>query len=141
MSATNIVSLLCQRGVLLFLLGLLSGFAQGFCRNPRAALSAHLTATQAGVALVAFGVMWPHLALAPAWAMPIAQMLWISFYVLWFAFLLAALFGASRVIPIAGQGHRAAAWQEMTVSVLMISGSLASLVSVGAIVLQWSWKA
>src|SRR5262249_662140 len=126
----NIGSLLCQRGVLLFLLGLLSGLGQGVYRNPRAGLSAHLTATQAGIALVAFGLLWPHLSLARSWEGPIAQTLWISFYVLWFAFLLAAVFGAGKVIPIAGQAHRALPWQELTVSVLMIAGSLASLASV-----------
>ena len=137
----NIQSLLCQRGVLLFLLGLVTGLGQGVYRNPRAGLSAHLTATQAGIALVAFGLLWPHLALAPSWEQPLAQPLWISFYVLWFAFLLAAIFGAGKVIPIAGTGHRAAKWQEMTVSGLMIAGSLASLAAVAAIVVQWSWRA
>lgn len=134
-------SLLCQRGVLLFLLGLLTGLGQGVYRNPRAGLSAHLTATQAGVALIAFGLLWPHLSLAPAWEAPLAQVLWMSFYVLWSAFLLAAIVGAGKVIPIAGAGHRAAKWQEMTVSGLMIAGSLASLGAVAAIVFEWSWQA
>lgn len=137
----TVESLLCQRGVLLFLFGLLSGLGQGIYRNPRAGLSAHLTGTQAGVALIAFGLVWPRLSLSPGWDLPVAQTLWFSFYVLWFAFLLAAFFGASKVIPIAGQGHRGKAWQEMMVSVLMIAGSLASVAAVATILVQWSWRA
>ena len=133
-------AILCQRGVLLFLLGLLTGLGQPIYKNPRVGLSAHLTGVQEGIALIAFGLLWPKLAFWPGWEMPIAQLLWISFNGIWLALVLAAFFGASRVLPIAGQGFRAKPWQELTVSVLMITASLANLGAVAAVVVQWSWR-
>ena len=133
-------AILCQRGVLLFLLGLLTGLGQPLYKNPRVGLSAHLTGIQEGMALIAFGLLWPKLAFWSSWGMPLAQVLWISFYGIWFALLLAAFFGASRVLPIAGQGFRARPWQELIVSVLMIAASLASLGAIAAVVVQWSWR-
>src|SRR5215472_6727437 len=79
----NLADLLCFAGVLLFLLGLLTGFAIPALRSPRIGLSAHVASVQSGVALVAFGLVGPRLALPPGWAAAIAHGLWSSLYVLW----------------------------------------------------------
>ena len=139
--ASNLGALLCQRGVLLFLLGLLTGLGQGVYRNPRVGLSAHMTGVQSGIALMAFGLLWPHLGIAGGWATPIAHTLWLSFYTIWLALVLAAFFGASKVLPIAGKGFSAKPWQEAVVSTLMIAGSLACIVAIGAILALWQWTA
>jgi hydroxylaminobenzene mutase len=131
--AANLGALLCQRGVLLFLLGLLTGSGQGIYRNPRVGLSAHMTGVQSGTALIAFGLLWPHLGVAPGWAAPAAYMLWLSFYAIWLALVLAAFFGASKVLPIAGQGFTAKPWQEALVATIMIAGSVACIAGVGGI--------
>ncbi len=137
--ASNLGALLCQRGVLLFLLGLLTGLGQGVYRNPRVGLSAHLTGVQSGTVLIAFGLLWPHLGIAAGWAQPVAQTLWLSFYAIWFALVLAAVFGASKVLPIAGKGFSAKPWQEAVVTTLMIAGSLACIGAVGAVLALWQW--
>jgi len=69
----NLADLLCFAGVLLFLLGLLTGFAIPALRSPRIGLSAHVASIQSGIALVAFGLVWPRLALSPGWAATIAH--------------------------------------------------------------------
>jgi hydroxylaminobenzene mutase len=137
--ASNLGALLCQRGVLLFLLGLLAGLGQGIYRNPRVGLSAHMTGVQSGIALMAFGLLWPHLGIARGWAAPVAHTLSLSFYAIWFALVLAAFFGASKVLPIAGKGFSAKPWQEAVVSTLMIAGSLACIFAVGAVLVLWQW--
>jgi hydroxylaminobenzene mutase len=137
----NLGALLAERGVLLFLLGLLTGLGQGVYRNPRVGLSAHLTGVQSGTVLIAFGLLWPHVGIAAGWAAPVAHMLWLSFYAIWFALVLAAVFGASKVLPIAGKGFSAKPWQEALVSTLMIAGSLACIAAVGAVLVLWYWPA
>jgi (hydroxyamino)benzene mutase len=129
--------LLCQRGILLFLLGLLTGLGQGVYRNPRVGLSAHLTGVQSGIALVAFGLLWGRIGIAPAYQAVIAHTLWLSFYAIWLALVLAALWGASKVLPIAGKGFSAKPWQETIVSVLMIASSLTLLAAVAAMLVLW----
>lgn len=110
--ASTLGALLAERGVLLFLLGLLTGLGQGIYRNPRVGLSAHMTGVQSGTVLIAFGLLWPHLGIAAGWAAPVAHALWLSFYAIWLALVLAAFFGASKVLPIAGKGFTAKPWQE-----------------------------
>ena len=134
---SNLGALLCQRGVWLFLLGLLTGLGQGVYRNPRVGLSAHLAGVQSGIALMAFGLIWPQLGISPGWGPLVAHTLWLSFYAIWFALVLAAFFGASKVLPIAGKGFNAKPWQEALVSTLMIAGSLACIVAVAAVLALW----
>ena len=100
-------STLAFSGVLLFLIGPLGGAAIPVLKSPRIALSAHVTALQAGVALVAIALLGGHLALAPARAAWIAHALWISFYVLWAGLFLGGVWGTGRTLPLAGAGQRA----------------------------------
>ena len=59
---------LLRLGVLLFLLGLLTGFAIPALTNPRMGLTSHLEALMNGMFLVLLGLLWPRLALSPALA-------------------------------------------------------------------------
>src|SRR5262245_55674338 len=124
-------------GVVLFLLGLLGGVAIPFLRSPRIGLSAHVTALQAGVALVAFAWLGARVVLPDAWAAPIAHTLWVSFYVLWLGLLLGGVWGTGRTLPLAGAGLAAAPWQERSAQVLIGSGSLGCTVAVFALVFLW----
>lgn len=122
MSSTAIV--LGKAGFVLFALGLLIGIAIPKMRNPRMGLSAHLTAVQTGPALIAIALFWPHLTVPEAWAAGLIHALWLSSYVLVAGILLAALVGASRSLPIAGQGHRASPALESIVTVTVKGSSL-----------------
>jgi hydroxylaminobenzene mutase len=140
MRSDKISSLLCFVGVLLFALGLVSGFGISLARAPRIGLSAHLAATQCGVALIAFGVLWPHLTLWKGWSAPLANLIWISFYLIWFGLCLGAFWGTGRSLPLAGAGHAAALWQERAAIAPIAIGSFGSLGAVTMLLVQWRWN-
>lgn len=138
MLATSIESTLCFSGVLLFFLGLLTGFAIPAARSPRLGLSAHLAGVQSGTFLIAIGLLWPRLDLG-AWGAPVGHALWLSLCAIWLSLLLAALFGAGRGLPIAGQGITTTRGKQAIVSVLLIGGSLVSTLAVAAMLIGWTW--
>jgi hypothetical protein len=139
MPSNKISSLLCFVGVLLFALGLATGFGIAIARAPRIGLSAHLAATQCGIALIAFGFLWPNLTLWKGWGAPLAHVIWISFYLIWIGLALGALWGTGRVLPIAGAGHTAALWQERAAIAPIAAGSLGSLGAITMLLVQWRW--
>ena len=137
----NPANALCFSGMLLFLLGLLNGFAIPRLRSPRLGLSAHLTGVQSGTFLIAVGLLWPKLALAPMWAGGLANTLWVSLYVLWLSLLLAGVFGAGHGLPIAGQGMTTSALKQRSVTLLLALGSLGCTGAVIAVLVLWRWSA
>lgn len=121
-------------GAILFFIGLLQGALIPYTRNPRMALSAHLTAVQCGMTLMIFGLIRPLLGLNE---LSMQIVLWTSiagFYLLWFGIALSAISGASKALPIAGKGYSASPLQESAVYVIMGSGSLLSFISGGTII-------
>jgi hydroxylaminobenzene mutase len=132
-------SSLCFAGVLLFFLGLLTGFVIPAARSPRIGLSAHLSGVQSGTFLIAAGLLWPKLNLA-WWSVPVGHALWLSLYAIWSSLVLAALFGAGRGLPIAGQGTTTTRGKQVVVSVLLIGGSLLSALAVAAMLIGWVWR-
>ena len=133
-------SLLAFSGVLLFLLALAGGGGIPMMRSPRLGLSAHLTGIQSGIALVAFGLLWPHLGLWPAWQNTIAWALAVSLYAIWLSLVLAGVFGAGHGMPIAGQGITTTRGKQAVVSALLMGGSLVSFVAVAAMLVGWNWQ-
>lgn len=119
-------------GVLLFFLGLLTGFAIPAARSPRIGLSAHLAGVQSGTFLMAAGLLWPRLGALGGWNAPVGHALWASLYALWLSLLLGAVFGAGRGLPIAGQGITTSRGKQAIVSILLIGGSLVSAAAVAA---------
>jgi hydroxylaminobenzene mutase len=137
----RITSVLCYAGVLLFLLGLLTGFAIPALKVPRIGLSAHLAATQMGIALIAFGFLWERLTFWNGWSAPLAHVLWISFYLTWAAILLGGIWGTGRALPIAGVGHVAAKWQEQITLLPLALSPFGGLGVIVMLLIQWKWKA
>ena len=139
MSGTSIESTLCFSGVVLFFLGLLTGFAIPAARSPRIGLSAHLAGVQSGTFLIAVGLLWPKLDLG-SWSAPVGHALWLSLYAIWLSLVLAAVFGAGQGLPIAGQGITTTKGRQAIVSVLLIGGSLLSALAVAAMLVGWAWR-
>ena len=137
---TNSADILCFSGVLLFLIGLLTGFAIPRCRSPRLGLSAHLTGVQSGTFLLALGLLWPRLSMSPAWGAILANGTWACLYMVWLSLLLAAVFGAGRGLPIAGQGITTTAARQTAVTVLLAVGSLGIVAAMAALLLTWRWQ-
>lgn len=127
-------------GVVLFLAGLLTGFAIPAFKSSRIGLSAHLAGVQSGTFLIAMGLLWPHLALSGAMSAALGHGLWISLYGLFASLALAAGFGAGRGLPIAGGGIATSQGRETIVSAALIASSLALLLIVAALLLTWHWQ-
>ena len=112
-------------GFLLFLIGLLTGFAAPMLANYRMGLSSHLEGVMNGMVLVLLGLVWPRLQL-PRGVLSLA--FWLAIYgtfANWFATLLAAGWGAGASMPIAAAGHKGTAIQELIITFLLYSLSFA----------------
>ncbi|MGY4177770.1 hydroxylaminobenzene mutase [Bradyrhizobium sp. USDA 4518] len=130
---------LCFTGVLLFLIGLLLGFGIPAFASPRLGLSAHVTAMQSGIALIAVGLLWPQLRFWSGWSVPTAHLLWVSLYVVSVGMTLSAAWATGRTLPIAGGGVAAQHWQEIVVQALLMIGSIGTTAAIASILIQWTW--
>jgi (hydroxyamino)benzene mutase len=122
-------------GLVLFLLGLLTGFAVLGLKNPRMALSSHLEGVLNGMFLVLLGLLWPHIHLPHRWGLTAVALVVYAAYANWLATLLAAAWGAGgRLAPIATGEHVASAGKERSVAFLLLSLAVAIVVGVGIVI-------
>lgn len=112
---------LLRYGIALFLLGLISGLVLPALANPRMGLSAHLEGVLNGIYLMALGLIWSHLRLGPRTRQVARRAALYGTFVNWATTELAAVFGTSRMTPIAGSGYTGEPWQENFVMVLLIT--------------------
>lgn len=131
----NVPRKLIAAGALLFLLGLLTGFAIPAFRNPRMGLSSHLEGVMNGTFLIAIGAAWTHVSLRPRWQRLAFWLLAYGSYANWFFISLAAILGTSKMTPIAGQGFRAPTSQEQIVNIGLMSVGVAMLCGCSVVVL------
>ena len=117
--------LLIWHGVLLFLVGLLTGFAIPAVTNPRLALSAHMEALLNGMVLVLLGgVVWKYLGLSERLEKLIFWLFLYAAYANWFFCLLAGIFGGNKTLAIASGTYIIPAWQEIPVNIGLGVGAL-----------------
>jgi hypothetical protein len=95
--------LLCQRGVLLFLLAMLLGFFVPAFPVKQMVLGVHQAALESGIFLIAAGVLWPKLAWSARKALIVARVTWMSFYGLMLGLTCAALIAGKADVPGAGK--------------------------------------
>jgi (hydroxyamino)benzene mutase len=104
-------------GMLLFLLGLLTGVVEHSFTNPRMGLAAHLEGVMNGIFLLALGSIWAEVRLSS----PVkATAYWCALfgtYANWAVTTLAAICGTGALSPITGAGHRGQPWQETAVTI------------------------
>jgi len=127
-------------GLLLFLIGLLTGLISGGMANPRMGLSAHLEGLMNGMFLALLGLLWPRLVLGPV---ALSSAFWLVIYAAfanWLGVLLAGIWGAGAgMMPIAAQGMTGSGTQEAIIAFLLISLSVAMVV--GVIMAIWGlWR-
>ena len=132
---------LAKSGLWLFLFGLALGAAIPYFPSPRLALAAHTAAVQSGVALIAFGLLWPHGRLAPRASMLLSNALWLSTYTVVSGLTLAAVFGATRLEPIASGGRGGTPVQEAILTVLVIGGAVGLLAACAGWAILWRGRA
>jgi (hydroxyamino)benzene mutase len=125
---------LMWHGMFLFLIGLMTGFAEQHFANVRMGLAAHLEGVMNGTFLIAVGAIWNEVRL-PRTAKAVAY--WTALYgtyANWLFTTLAAVFGTVALSPITGAGHVGQPWQEslvmsgfMSVGVVIVAFSLLAL--------------
>jgi (hydroxyamino)benzene mutase len=125
---------LMWHGMFLFLLGLVTGFAEQHFANIRMGLAAHLEGVMNGTFLVALGAIWTEVKLPPP-AKTIAY--WAALYGTygnWAITSLAAIWATQALSPITGPGHSGVPWQEglvtagfLTVGIAIVGASVFAL--------------
>ncbi len=127
-------ALLLQLGILLFLIGLLTGFVVPKFANPRMGLASHLEGLMNGLFLVVLGLLWQRLNLPEPWMVIVFWLAIYGSFANWLATLLAAIWKAGATMPMAGAGNRGSTLQEGIINFLLYSLSIA-MVSVCIIVI------
>jgi (hydroxyamino)benzene mutase len=120
-------------GMCLFLLGLLTGFAEQHVTNMRMGLAAHLEGVMNGTFLLALGAVWPNVKLAPTASTITFWLVLYGTYVNWFITLLAAIFGTAALSPITGVGHSGLPWQESLVTAGFMSVGIVIVLASGLV--------
>ncbi|HYI10226.1 MAG TPA: hydrogenase [Thermoanaerobaculia bacterium] len=127
-----------QFGFVLILLALCTGFGMPLFTNTRLGLAAHVVGITGGLVLIALGSLAGSFLLG---ARAAAVMMWswvYAAYANWFASLLGAVTGASRLTPIAGAGTVGDAVAETIVSFLLQSLAVAALT--GTVLAVWGFR-
>ncbi len=134
---TGAQNIIFGSGLLLFVLGLLNGIIIAKTKSPRLSLSAHLTAVQSGTFLIAIAWGWPHFNMAASTSTLVAYALCGSIFVLWFAFLLAGIWGAGRNLAIAGQNSETSQARQAVVTICLYLGVLGTTATSALVLFQW----
>ena len=125
-------------GMCLFVLGLLTGFAEQHFTNVRMGLAAHLEGVMNGTFLVALGAIWLHVRLSPSTTAVAYWAVLYSTYANWLVTTLAAIFGTAALSPITGVGHSGLAWQESIVTVGFISVGITIVIA--SVLVLWGLR-
>ena len=124
-------TLLFKLGLVLFVIGLLTGFAIPALKNPRMGLTSHLEGVLNGMFLALLGLLWPHVHLPHAWGVIAVALIVYSAFANWLGTLLAAVWGAGRKLaPIAAGDHEASTVKESVFGFLVVSLSVAVVIGV-----------
>jgi (hydroxyamino)benzene mutase len=130
---------LMWHGMLLFLIGLLTGFAEQHFANIRMGLAAHLEGVMNGTFLLALGAAWNEVRLS---ASTKAIAYWTALYgtyANWFVTTLAAVFGTAALSPITGAGHSGQPWQESLITIAFLSVGIAIVAA--SVLTLWGFRA
>lgn len=114
--------LLFVLGLVLFLLGLLTGLVNPAVKNPRMGVASHLQGMTNGPLLIVIGLLWPYVHLGHVWQIVTVVLLAYGTYANWLATQLAAIWGAGRrFAPAAAGEHTASPAKEGVVDFLLAS--------------------
>ncbi len=107
---------LMWHGMFLFLIGLLTGFAETRFANTRMGLAAHLEGVMNGTFLLALGAAWNEVRLSTRVEVFTYWFALLGTYGNWFVTTLAAVFGTAALSPITAAGRSGLPWQETLVT-------------------------
>ena len=125
---------LTRSGVLLLLLGLLTGLVVPKFKNPKMGLSSHVEGVMGGMMLIILGFIWPRLWLEPS-ALKAAHWLAVyGAYANWANPLIAATWDAGgSMMPGASRGKKGTPMQEMVITIVAVSLVAALLLAVSLV--------
>ncbi len=120
---------LTQAGVALFLIGLITGFFIHGALLPRLALGAHLMAIMGGIFMIALGSIWPQLKLGSVELRIALGLAVYGLYAGWLVYLLASIWNAGGMFPLAVGQRGGTAFEEAFVmtSLMTVAGALIGL--------------
>jgi len=121
-------------GMLLFLLGLITGFVIMNFRNPRMGLAAHLEGVMNGTFLVVAGFLWNELKITDTWRKWLVITLLYGTFANWLFTVFSAVMGTSKINPLSGAGFQGTALQENIISAGFVSVGLTMVFALGVIV-------
>lgn len=129
---------LMWHGMLLFLLGLVTGLLEQRFTNVRMGLSAHLEGVMNGILLLALGAAWdevrlPHPAKVTAYGTAL-----YGTYANWLVTSIGAAFGTAASSPITSAGHSGQPWQESFVAVGFLTVTIAIIAT--SILVLWGLR-
>ena len=129
---------LMWHGMFLFLLGLLTGFAEHSFANVRMGLAAHLEGVMNGTFLLALGAVWAHVALPPSVKKTTYWITLYATYANWLITTLAAVFGTGALSPITAPGYKGQPWQESVVTIGFMTVGIAYVLS--SLLILWGLR-
>lgn len=122
-------------GMILFMIGLLTGFVSGTFENPRMGISAHLEGLMNGTFLAVLGLFWHRLALSPRASLIAFWLVVYAAFGNWLGVLLGGIWGAgASMMPIAAKGLIGTPLQEGIIGFLLISISVTMVLGVAMII-------
>ncbi len=126
---------LMLHGMLLFLLGLITGSLEQRFTNVRMGLAAHLEGVMNGILLLALGAAWnevrlPHPVKVAAYCTAL-----YGTYANWLVTSIAAAFGTAADSPITSAGHSGQPWQESFVAMGFLTMSI--VITATSILVLW----
>ncbi|MBK8596128.1 MAG: hydrogenase [Holophagales bacterium] len=125
-------------GMLLFVLGLVTGLAIPQFVNPRMGLAAHLEGLMNGTFLLALGSAWPRARLSPRVGSAAFGAALYGTYANWASTTVAAALGTAALTPLASGPHKGQQWQEALVTFGFGSVALAMLLC--SALLLWGFR-
>jgi (hydroxyamino)benzene mutase len=129
---------LMWHGFFLFLLGLITGFAEAHVANVRMGLAAHLEGVMNGIFLIAVGAIWHHVKLAPPAKTTAFWLTLYGTYLNWVFTLLAAILGTGALSPITAPGRSGLPWQESLVTAGFMSVGMAIVLA--SVMILWGLR-
>jgi (hydroxyamino)benzene mutase len=129
---------LMWHGMLLFLLGLLTGLVEPRFTNVRMGLAAHLEGLMNGTFLIVLGAIWTEVSLPPLAKRATYWVVLYGTYANWLFTTLAAVFGTATSNPTIAAGYKGQPWQESLVGVGLVSVSVSIII--GSILVLWGLR-
>ena len=125
-------------GMLLFLLGLITGLLEHRFTNVRMGLAAHLEGVMNGIFLLALSAAWNEVRLSyPVKVTAYCTVLYGT-YANWLVTSIAAIFGTAAGSPITSAGHSGLPWQESFVAIGFLSVTIAMIAT--SVLVLWGLR-